>query len=38
MIWSLRRERPGEAWRFGQHCQALLAGDRTQPFELPGSA
>ncbi len=38
VIWSLRRERPGEAWRFAQHCQGLLAGDRAQPFDLPDGA
>lgn len=38
MIWFLRRERPGEPWRFTQHCQNLLAGDRAQPFDLPGGA
>ncbi len=38
LIWSLRRERPGEAWRLDQHCQELLAGDRTEPFDLPGAA
>lgn len=38
VIWSLRRERPGAAWRFAQHCQHLLAGDRARPFDLPGGA
>ena len=38
VIWSLRRERPGDIWRFSQHCQLLLAGDQAQPFDLPGAA
>ncbi len=38
VIWSLRRERPGDVWRFSQHCQLLLAGDHAQPFDLPGGA
>ncbi len=38
VIWFLRRERPGEPWRFTQHCQLLLAGDGAHPFNLPSGA
>jgi hypothetical protein len=34
VIWSLRRDGPGQAWRFTQHCQGLLAGDADEPFGL----
>ncbi|HEY0184247.1 MAG TPA: hypothetical protein VGC09_15665 [Rhodopila sp.] len=34
VIWSMRREAPGEPWRFTQYCQSLLAGDRDQAFSL----
>lgn len=34
VIWSLRRDRPGDAWRFTQYCQSLLSGDSDQPFDL----
>ncbi|WP_428486207.1 phosphoglycerate mutase family protein [Rhodopila sp.] len=36
VIWSLRRNGTGKAWHFTQYCQALLSGDRDQPFNLPG--
>jgi len=36
VIWSLRRNEPGGAWHFTQHCQSLLAGDPDRPFNLSG--
>jgi hypothetical protein len=38
VIWSLRRDGPGEAWRFTQYSQGLLLGDSDRPFGLPGGA
>jgi hypothetical protein len=38
VIWSLRRNRPGEAWCFAQYCQGLMLGDPDQPFGLPDGA
>jgi hypothetical protein len=38
VIWSLRRNGPGGRWHFRQYCQALLAGDPDQPFNLVGEA
>ncbi len=38
VIWSLRRDEPGEAWRFAQYCQGLLPDDPDEPFGLPDGA
>jgi len=38
VIWSLRRDGPGEPWHFRQYCQRLLSGDPDQPFSLIGDS
>ena len=38
VIWSLRRNAPGDIWQFRQYCQALMSGDADRPFDLVGEA
>ena len=37
VVWSLQRDSLDDTWHFTQHCQCLLAGDESVPFDLSPS-